>query len=309
MLRQSHLRGFKIPGLKADSEEQERLIATLFADDTTTYLSEFDSFGDLEEILDTWCKASRARFNISKTETIPVGSRNYRKRLLESRELTPGGPKIPANIRIAEEGRAIRILGGWVGNQTNGAAPWTKILDEIDTSLKRWERTRPTMEGRKLIISMVVGGKTQYLARVQGMPEEIERRLERRINQFLWGEKTPTVNAETTMAPILRGGKGVLDIKSRNEAIIVMWLKSYLNLGDDRATWTYFADAVIAKHESSKTNLDDDLKINLFLQTWSATRLPYHLDQMMKKAKEYGVRLEGIVFSNSVQREMPLWLH
>ncbi|KAJ7583849.1 hypothetical protein C8J56DRAFT_790378 [Mycena floridula] len=190
MLRSSEkLGGMKIPGLVRPSEEEEHLIATLFADDTTTYLGQYDSFEDLEEILAKWCKASRARFNISKTETIPVGSREYRERLLETREMYPGGPKIPDGIRIAEDGRAIRILGGWVGNETNNAAPWTKILEDIDERLRYWEKTRPTMEGRRLIILMVIGGKTQYLAKVQGMPTAIEKRLEKRINQFLWGEK------------------------------------------------------------------------------------------------------------------------
>jgi len=40
--------GFKIPGRK------KRVIATLFADDTTIYLSKEDDFGQLTEILNTW---------------------------------------------------------------------------------------------------------------------------------------------------------------------------------------------------------------------------------------------------------------
>jgi hypothetical protein len=32
------------------------------------------------------------------------------------------------------------------------------------------------MEGRRLIVMMVVGGMTQYMATVQGMPADIEER-------------------------------------------------------------------------------------------------------------------------------------
>ncbi|KAJ3755193.1 hypothetical protein EV360DRAFT_18365, partial [Lentinula raphanica] len=81
------------------------------------------------------------------------------------------------------------------------------LLEKIDRSLETWERSKPTMEGRRLIISMVVGGMTQYLTKVQGMPPEVEEKLEKRIRRFLWDEKTHVrVNKETIMAPIEMGG-------------------------------------------------------------------------------------------------------
>lgn len=46
MIRESNLRGFQIEGLT------EHLIATLFADDTTVYLSEHNDWADLKSILD-----------------------------------------------------------------------------------------------------------------------------------------------------------------------------------------------------------------------------------------------------------------
>lgn len=72
-LRKSNLKGFTIPG------KAERLIATFFADDTTVYLSADDGFGELQEILDRWCLAAGAKFNISKTEIIPMGTPEYRE--------------------------------------------------------------------------------------------------------------------------------------------------------------------------------------------------------------------------------------
>lgn len=72
MLRKSDLTGYQIPGAR------DRLITTLFADDTTVYLSEGDSVASLEEMLDKWCKASGAKFNLDKTEIIPIGTEKYR---------------------------------------------------------------------------------------------------------------------------------------------------------------------------------------------------------------------------------------
>ena len=68
MLRLSSPKGFEIPGV------ERKLITTLFADNTTVFLSKFDKFSALELILDKWCIASGARFNVSKTEIIPIGN-------------------------------------------------------------------------------------------------------------------------------------------------------------------------------------------------------------------------------------------
>ncbi|KAE9394274.1 hypothetical protein BT96DRAFT_758221, partial [Gymnopus androsaceus JB14] len=192
-LRKSELKGLEIPG------KLERLIATFFADDTTVYLSENDDFNDLQKILDDWCLASGAKFNIGKTEIIPIGSPEYRDLLRQTRFLNSvDGPKIPEHIRIAQEGDAIRSLGALIGNNICQVEPWTKVLERIDQSLDQWARSKPTMEGRRLIISMIVGGMTQYLTKVQGMPKEVEEKLTRRIKRFLWDEKTHVrINKET----------------------------------------------------------------------------------------------------------------
>ncbi|KAJ7852483.1 hypothetical protein B0H14DRAFT_3658115 [Mycena olivaceomarginata] len=45
---------------------------------------------------------------------------------------------------------------------------WARTIEKVDTALEQWELGKPTMEGRHLIILMVVGGMTQYMAKVQG---------------------------------------------------------------------------------------------------------------------------------------------
>lgn len=91
------------------------------------------------------------------------------------------------------------------------------------------------MEGRRLIIQMIVGGMTQYLTQVQGMPHKIEKYLVKRIRRFIWDDKkVPPVNTDTLYMPITQGGRAVLDISACNEAIKLMWLRPYLNLGLQR---------------------------------------------------------------------------
>lgn len=78
MIRMSNLQGFNIP------QCGETLKATLFTDDTTVYLSSSDDFTTLQSILDTWCSAAKARFNIKKTEIIPIGTPAYRAEMVET---------------------------------------------------------------------------------------------------------------------------------------------------------------------------------------------------------------------------------
>ncbi|EJD37615.1 hypothetical protein AURDEDRAFT_33843, partial [Auricularia subglabra TFB-10046 SS5] len=192
LLRKSPLKGYEIDGLA------ERLIATLYADDTTVYLSAADDYEALLEILGIWCKASGARFNVMKTEIIPLGAAAYRATLITTRKLRPDAPEIPAEIRIAKDGEVTRILGSWPGNGTENTAAWSTILDKVRATLGRWARFRPSLNGKSIISRAIIGGCTQYLTAAQGMPLDVEQKLDRLTLDFLWGgAKRHPINMET----------------------------------------------------------------------------------------------------------------
>jgi hypothetical protein len=62
--------------------------------------------------------------------------------------------------------------------------PWPAVIESISRDLSRWNGKKPTLEGRRHIINMFIGGKTQYLTRVQGMPKETEEILVRMQDDF-----------------------------------------------------------------------------------------------------------------------------
>ncbi|PBK85261.1 hypothetical protein ARMGADRAFT_859928, partial [Armillaria gallica] len=130
---------------------------------------------------------------------------------------------------------------------------------------------------------------------------------------FLWGDKNKiNVNKETVYAPIEDSGRNLLDIPVRNEVITITWLRSYLNMGPKRPAWAYAADAIIAYHTpSSKENVDITQRTNIFLQTWktSMARLLADLKTMLKTAQKYNVCLDGLVLSQEICHEMPIWYH
>ena len=306
-LRASNLRGYNIPGAP------ERLIATLFADDTTTFLHKDDHFIDLMHILDLWCAASGAKFNKDKTEIIPIGRPEYRAKLIATRKPSSSGTSLPDHIHIAADGEAIRILGAWHGNEVNEEQVWTPTVTKVEAALTQWEKSKPTMAGRKHIVQMVVGGMTQYLAKVQGMPKRIEDALNKRIRTFMWAEKTQSpVNKQTLHAPTSKGGLGVLDLTARNKSIEVEWLKDYLAFGPDRPLWSLVADKILARGiRRTEDGLPLELRQSVFLQTWSAksSAVPHRLRKCFKVANEFGLRREGLAFERKILRDMPIWLH
>lgn len=129
-----------------------RVKINLYADDTTIYLNKNDKYSDLENILNEWCQ----------------------ERVITTRKLNPDDTPLENSIRVAPDGHPIRSLGAWIGNETNDATPWEPILDNISKTLNRWNKGHPSLDGKRLIAQMVIGGMTQFLAKAQGMPKNIE---------------------------------------------------------------------------------------------------------------------------------------
>jgi hypothetical protein len=264
MLRNSNLAGYRIPHLT------QKIITRLFADDTTVYIMKNDSFADLQDILNTWCKASGAKFNIVKTEVILIGSKEYRDQVIQTRKMNLDQQPIPQNIHIVKDGEPVRILGAWMGNQINSADPWTKTLEKITRSLHQWNKGHPTLKGRQLIVQMVVGGMTQFLTKAQGeMPPDIESKIIKMIRAFIWNsDTTPSINVSTLSLPQAEGGINLLDLKARNKAIQAPWIQEYLKFNELRPAWAYIADEIINTQLAGR-HTEKQARINMFLQQWS----------------------------------------
>src|SRR5712664_2442924 len=67
----------KLKGIQI--RDHVKLIAKLFTDDTLVYLGSNDKFSNLEEVINLFCRASTACFNMEKTEALPIGLPAYRE--------------------------------------------------------------------------------------------------------------------------------------------------------------------------------------------------------------------------------------
>jgi len=209
MLRDSPLAGLSMLSMP------DHLIVTLFADDTTVFLSTSDDYHTLLHILHQSCRVSSAKFNTQKTVLLPIGATPHHLSMIQTCRLHKSHLPIPTPVCIAQDGKPICALGAYIGNDIGQPGLWSPILDKVDSSLKQWSKSRPTYDSKHLIISMVIGGFTQYLTHVQGMPTKIEQILMRRTQQFLNNDSpTPMISLTTFQQTINDGGKQILNLQA-----------------------------------------------------------------------------------------------
>ncbi len=163
---------------------------------------------------------------------------------------------------------------------------------------------------------MVVGGRTQFLAKAQTMPDSISKRItDAMLNFVLVGDKHPRVGRDPLALPLERGGVNLIDLDAQNEAIDITWLQDYLTLDDTRVSWTYFADVILARAVAAASrNVEPAARVNVFLQTWkvstrAAAGIPKDLLRMVKAARKYGVRLDVRNPTEELKGLMPIWYH
>jgi len=302
------LKGYNIPGIT------DKIIVNLYADDTTIFLSELDKYSDLETILSKWCCASGAKFNLEKTEIIPIGTKTHQNRVIQTRRTNQLEPPLNENIRIAPDGHPVRSLGAWISNKANNITPWEPVINKINSTLKRWKNGHPTLDRKKLIIQMVVGGMTQFLTKAQGMPKSIETALTKIIRGFIWDDaQTPPINLEQLQYTKTEGGIGLLDIKSRNEAIEITWIKAYLDLSPSRPAWASIMDLIT---NNIRPTHGEDERTNPFLTSWTPpsrgpkiASLPQEAQMLLKIAKKYNVSFAPIKLSKELKKNLPAWCH
>ena len=147
------------------------------------------------------------------------------------------------------------------------------------------------------------------------MPAHIEDALTKTIRNYIWdNDAHPRIGLEYLYKPLNKGGLNLLDIKSRNEAIEIIWLKDYLNLTPSRQMWARATDILI--NASAPPGTSATARINTFLQTWDPpTKGPQSeimnpdIKRMLNVAKKYNTNLTAIRLSPGICARLPAWYH
>jgi hypothetical protein len=206
-------------------------------------------------------------------------------------------------------------LGAWIGNDIEQVTSWEPVLEKIEQNLKRWNMCNPSLDGKHLIIQMIIGGMTQFLTKAQGMPKSIETAITKKIRTFIWNERrSPPISLTRLERPTEEGGINLLNISIRNEAINITWLKDYMNLSESCPTWAFVTDVII--NTLKPNGIRHQNNINTFLTSWDpptlgkrANHLPNLIINMLKVAQKHNVSFAPIKLSQELKNQMPAWLH
>ncbi|KAF7790282.1 hypothetical protein EIP86_001236 [Pleurotus ostreatoroseus] len=178
-----------------------------------------------------------------------------------------------------------------MGNAPSIDEPWAPVLDAVNADLTTWRKVHSTLEGRRLVVNAFVGGRTQFLAKAQGMPKHIEQALVKMVRNFIWDDNAhPPISMDTLYLPKTHGGMQLMDLPTRTKAIEATWLRPYLDFSAARPIWAWVADAIFAAHISvSSGHLEPPTTINTFLQNWDValtSTLPPDLSRLLKTARD-----------------------
>ncbi|KAF6764515.1 hypothetical protein DFP72DRAFT_1130422, partial [Ephemerocybe angulata] len=165
----------------------------------------------------------------------------------------------------------------------------------------------------------MLGGFTQFLTRVQGMPEKILRQFETMaddlINAKHGEEKSNTIGVDTLRAHFGEGGLRALDMRARNEAIEIMKLCTFLLPPELRPRWCEIAERILAENAILQfaNQIGSNFLINPFTQGWrvnlNSTTLPDSLKRMMRVAVKYGAKFMPLKITQTLRKRMPFWFH
>ena len=112
----------------------------------------------------------------------------------------------------------------------------------------------------------------------------------------------------------MEGGLDLLDLEIRNEAIDIMWLKTYLDFSLKRPEWATIMDLII--EVSAPKGLVKKAIINPFLQHWSiptrrndAQKTNNNIQRMIKVVKKFNTNLAAIRLTPQLSAQLPAWYH
>ena len=304
------IRSSSLSGIEVNTKVN-RLIVSLFADDTLVYLRETDSLNDLQKIISTFCKASTARFNMEKTEYLPVGNKEYRKKVVDTRCF--GDNEIEQGVKIIKDGEAMRTLGSWVGNETNADLQWEGVLRKQEETMAAWSKTNMSLKGREIILKALIQSKAMFLATVNGMPKNVEEKMKSMFKDFLWnGKKRGLMGWNQIIAEREQGGLGIPDVRARVEAIEIMWLKKWLAPNESKAKWTYILDEILKSNVAKAPMIDMESRISWIKQSWHETeakppRMSKGVRNILKVARKYNITLEPLKYDKGMKEKEPLW--
>ncbi|PPQ78110.1 hypothetical protein CVT24_006387 [Panaeolus cyanescens] len=302
------LRSSGLEGIQAGNNI-EKLLVNLFADDTLVYLGEGDSLEELNSIIEVFCTASTAKFNLQKTEYLPVGTKEWRTKVVEEQAFN--GTAFQEGTRVVKDGDAMRTLGVWVGNGVTVTDKWDKILEKQKKIMKEWAKCHLSFRGKELVIKALVQSRAVFAATVDGIDDATVEKMVKQYKSFLWDGKKALMKWETVIRPRKQGGLNMPDLKTRIEAIEIMWIKRWQR-SEGRPPWAEMMEDILFRNAKGSAVMHKRNQGHWILQDWDIKKIgnkniPVMMESLIRTARKYNISFQPLRMTERMRRDLPLF--
>ena len=232
------------------------------ADDTTIFVSNFESVYNVLKLIELFSKISGLKLNVNKTVAKCIGS-------LEQDECGD-----LYNLKWTKG--PVQTLGIIVSNDPQVIVnevfmPRLKVFSNI---LNMWHARGLTLKGKVTILKSLALPQLQYPMSVLPIPETIVEMVDHMITDFMWSKRKPKIKKDVLIQNIENGGLKASSFAAMVEANRISWIKRLLS--DSDMKWkSIFRDLIkpFAISHLTETHLDEyyisGIKIPFYKQLYS----------------------------------------
>ena len=217
------------------------------ADDTTIFVSDFESVGNVLKLVDKFHQLSGLKLNLDKTVAKGIGSLQHYECHDKYSISWTDGPLCTLGITISNDPEVIL---------NENFLPRLKVFDNI---LTIWHRRGLSLKGKVTILRALALPRLLYPMSVLPIPNKIVKIVDSMIFDFIWSLRKPKIKRDVVIQNIVHGGIKVPDFATMVEANRTSWIQWLCN--DSNAKWKSILRSVIkpmSLKDFTESHLDDD---------------------------------------------------
>ena len=213
--------GIKIP------HQKEQVKISQYADDSNYFLKSQESVKKVLTFFQNLNEATGATINLEKTTVLPINTDNTK----QIQEITPP-------ITVKEQFETTKILGIYFSEDLKNAshANWDNVIEKMEKHINILSPRTLSLYGKTIIINTLILSKTSHLSNVFPINSDKTNKINKKIFNYLWSNKTAEpIARKTTHLKQKLGGLNLLEPEAHNYALRIKHLMTLNQKGNPPA--------------------------------------------------------------------------